>query len=292
MSLEYDIVLHDGAAPLLLEGRPTDPESCILLQSVEGLDGRELREEVLELPDRDGDYLGGLRAAGLGLILSGKIIGLDRTDLRARERSLRAAVGSSPQTWQMRVTGRVGDPEDLIAAVRPSQGLRCADGVEGPGRVKEWQVSLRSGAPVLYGANQLTASVLPMTGTSGLSFPLTFPLAFGAGASTSIQVTNAGDAPTPPALRVYGPITQPIIENLTTGQQIAVVGSLGDGDWIDIDVATRRVTYASGASAYPLIDRAASSFWVLPPGASTISLRASAFSGVARLVVTHRNAYL
>lgn len=293
MALEYSIRLRDDTTPVVLAGLPTNPESCYLLEDVQGLDGRDIREEVLDLPDRDGDYLGAVRSAGLSLILSGKIVGLDRGDLRAKERALRAALAPTDTTWRLRVQGRVGDPEELVAQVRTSQPFRSSDAATHSRRVKDWQVALRAADAVLYGAATQTVTTLPIIGLGGLLLPLVFPIDLSGSVAGGDPATNSGDAATFPLLRVYGPITQPILENLTTGEAIVFSGTIATGEYVEVNTATRDVTFGvAGGSAYFLLDRAQTSFWSMPPGTTQMRLRCSAFSDDARLVVTYSNAYL
>jgi Phage tail protein len=296
MALEYDLTLHDDGSPVLLEGSPTDPESCYLLQSVEGLDGRDLRDEVLDLPDRDGDYLGSVRQAGLVLVLAGKIVGVDRDDLRARERTLRAALAPTSATWRLRVAGRVGDPEDLTADVRTSAPFRCSDTADHSRRFKDFQVALRAADAVLYGADEELVTAYPVAGSGGLDFPLDFTMDFVAepGAEDLGEtVTNAGDADAWPVLRVYGPMTYPRLENLTTGAVTVLTGTIAEDAYVEVDArASSPLTLNGATSVYSMLDRTASTLWPLVPGANQVRVRAAAFSGSARLEVYWRNAYL
>lgn len=295
MALEYSIVLREGTADeLRLEGVPADPESCVLLQEVQGLDSREIRETIADLASRDGDYLGDVRQAGLTLIVEAVIVGVDRADLREREAALRRALAPTSTTWVCRIDGRVGDPEDLIAQVRTSSPLRSADSVQGPGRVKAATFGLRSGDAVLYGASERIVTIYPTIATAGMTFPMRFPVSFAGSVSLGTTVTNAGDADTWPLLRVYGPVVNPTIQNVTTGLQLVVVGTIDADTFIQIDPATRAVTLGGNPdlSRYAMLDRTASSFWPLVPGANAIRLLAASFSGTARVELTYRDAYL
>jgi hypothetical protein len=295
MALEYDVVLHDGEADeLTLEGRPTDPESCYLLEDVQGLDARDLREEVLDLPDRDGDYLGGVRSGGLGLIPQGSIVGVDRDDLRARERALRAAVVASQATWPLRVADRVGDPEDLVADVRTSQPFRCKDANTDSQRMKVFQVALRAADAVLYGAALHTVTTFPSAAEGGYDFPLDFPLEGGGSAIDLGELAqNDGDGIAWPVLSLYGPMTGPIrAENLTSGLTVVLAGNLAEGDVLRVEARAALPVTLNGASAYHLLNRADSTLWPLVVGANQVRVRAAASSDNARLEVSWRNAYL
>lgn len=57
-------------------------------------------------------------------------------------------------------------------------------------------------------------ATLPSPG-GGLDFPMTFPLDFGAGSTSSIQLVNNGDAPAHWVAQITGPVTNPKIEATT-----------------------------------------------------------------------------
>ncbi len=294
MALEYDLVVRDGTGmELLLEGRPADPESCFLLDDVQGLDGRDLREIVEPLPDRDGDYLGPTRQTGLGIVVAGFIIGVDRADLRLRERRLRAAMAPSTTGWRLRVQGRIGDPEDLVTEVRTSSPFRAPDRAGDSRRVKPFQVGLRSADAVFYGASEQSATVAPVVASAGFTFPITFPLLFGETTGEATAVVNAGDARAWPVLRIHGPATGVVIENLRTGDRLTFPGSIAAGEFLQADSATRVITLGglADASRYSALDRPNSRWWPLEPGSNPIRLRASVATGDARVEVTWRNAY-
>lgn len=292
---EYNIVLRDGlAGQVTLEGDPADPESCYLLQSVSGLDSRELRDVVLDRPDRDGDYLGGVRQAGVVLVVELWIVGQDKADVREREAALRAALAPSSRTWPARIVGRLGDPENLTAEVRTSSPLRAANVVGNGVRLQPAAFAIRSADAVLYGATEHVAEVLPVEETEGFSFPFTFPLSFEGSVAAGTAVVSAGDASTFPVIRLHGPMTNVRIENLTTDQVLTFPGSIDAGTFLEVVSATRTITLGGDPAEgrYGDLDRSASSWWPLAPGTNLIRLRASTWAGTARAELTWRDAYL
>lgn len=298
MALEYDVIIRDGSSlELRLEGRPTNPESCYLLQDVRGLDGPDLSETVLELPEGDGDYLGAVRAAGRVLVLEGMIVGVDKADLRQRERALRAALAGGADLWTARIDGRLGDPENLTAAVRVSAGgpFRSPDSGTGPRRLMSFGVALRSPDPVLYGVNAQATDLEPVAVTSGRTYPRTYPRSYAGADSPGVAVVNLGDAPSWPVLRIYGPITDAAIDNMTAGDALELTGTIDAGQFVEVDTApSRRTLFLDGdpgISRYTMLDRSASRWWPLQPGTNVLRLRALSYGTGARVAVAWRNAY-
>ncbi|WP_055550373.1 phage tail domain-containing protein [Streptomyces sp. NBRC 110028] len=107
-------------------------------------------------------------------------------------------------------------------------------------------------------------------------------------------VTNHGDVPTYPSLRVHGPVTDPRIWNTVTRRVLELDLSLRDGEWVEMETrpgtcwALRNgtVNVANDLSPASRLD-----LFTLPPGRSEIAWSANDPSGTARLEVAWRSAY-
>ena len=74
----------------------------------------------------------------------------------------------------------------------------------------------------------------------GLVFPVTFPVVFPAQAGVGAQaVTNYGNTASAPVIRLFGPTTNPGIENETSGRTLSFYMGLGPGDYVEIDMAEK-----------------------------------------------------
>ncbi|WP_406722904.1 phage tail family protein [Streptomyces althioticus] len=107
-------------------------------------------------------------------------------------------------------------------------------------------------------------------------------------------VTNHGDVPTHPSLRVHGPVTNPRIWNTATRRVLELGLSLREGEWVEMETrpgtcwALRNgtVNVANDLSPASRLD-----LFTLPPGRSEIAWSANDPSGTARLEVAWRSAY-
>lgn len=82
----------------------------------------------------------------------------------------------------------------------------------------------------------LTTGLASVSG--GMTFNATFPLSFGAtGGGGTVNATNAGNFQTPLTFTISGPVTNPIIDNLTTGQSLLFVITLASTDTLVISGA-------------------------------------------------------
>ncbi|MGV9272341.1 hypothetical protein [Streptomyces griseosporeus] len=107
-------------------------------------------------------------------------------------------------------------------------------------------------------------------------------------------VTNHGDMPTHPSLRVHGPVTNPRIWNTATRRVLELGLTLREGEWVQMETrpgtcwALRNgtVNVAGDLSPASRLD-----LFTLPPGRSEIAWSANDPSGTARLEVAWRSAY-
>ncbi|MCW3038473.1 MAG: hypothetical protein JWM31_378 [Solirubrobacterales bacterium] len=131
---------------------------------------------------------------------------------------------------------------------------------------------------------------------AGRSYPRTYPLTYPASSAVgSVTVTNSGTVPVLPVLRLYGPCTNPRVENQTTGEQMVFSGlTIAAGDYLEIDSknATIRLNGLSNQSRYNLLSFAVSTFPHLEPGLNTVRYYPVSFSTGARLEVRYRSAWI
>jgi hypothetical protein len=130
----------------------------------------------------------------------------------------------------------------------------------------------------------------------GVAFDWTFPLTFPATSAVgSVPVSNSGTVPVLPVLRLYGPCTDPRVENQTTGEQMIFSGlTIAAGDYLEIDSrnATIRLNGLASQSRYSRLSFAVSTFLHLEPGLNTIRYYPVSFSTGARLEVRYRSAWI
>lgn len=126
--------------------------------------------------------------------------------------------------------------------------------------------------------NTATANQATVAGT-GVTFPVTFPLSFGGAVSGGqLMATNAGEFTAPWVATISGPIDNPILENITTGQTLAFTGSLIAGETLVVDSLARSVLLNGTASRYSWLV-VGSQWFGVQPGANAIRLAGTAGSG-------------
>jgi hypothetical protein len=130
----------------------------------------------------------------------------------------------------------------------------------------------------------------------GLSFPLRLGTSFAQRGFKKI-LNNQGDVATPVTIEFYGPATNPVVWNRTTGEFIRVSRTLAETDKLVImtDFGKKSVTIenadGSKTNVFNWIDLE-STFWQLVPGENIIEFGSDSDSTKSRLVISYKNRYL
>ena len=161
-------------------------------------------------------------------------------------------------------------------------------------------IELVASDPVIYENTLDTATLMPFASSAGLSYPVAYPKAYGAGGSGAGTVlVNAGVWETWPTLKINGPssgvLTNPIVENVTTGKKIELNAnggvSIGVGQQLIVEThpVKRSILFATGASRYGRLS-AASEFWPLESGDNQLRFRATGTTTGATVDIDWRSA--
>lgn len=184
-------------------------------------------------------------------------------------------------TFDEQAVVRVDSPVDMPTGPMPSPLLM-------------WGVSLLAPDPRIYTTTENSGSYDPTdSGTGGLSFPLDFPLDFGVSDTAGrLTVENEGNVSSPPTFVITGPVTNPIIDNDTTGQSIYTQDTaLSTGDTLTIDTAAKTVVLNGTTSRPDLISVSLTDWFYIRPGSNQLRLRGSDMESTeTELAVTFRNA--
>jgi hypothetical protein len=144
--------------------------------------------------------------------------------------------------------------------------------------------------PLKYGASSHSVSLSIVVGSGGFTWPLTWPLIWvGAGGGSGVVISNAGNAPAAPVVRLLGPLVNPDVTNQNTGQVVSLNLTVALGDFLDLDFAAHSALLNGTVNRYPSLIRA--EWWTLAPGNTTVVLTAdSGSTGTA--TITWKDSYL
>ena len=146
--------------------------------------------------------------------------------------------------------------------------------------------------PFWYDPTQIERIMVGFSG--GFSFPFSFPVSFGQ-VGTQLTISNSGNIETPVLIYFYGEVVDPVIENLTTEEEIAIIGTVADGDILIINTAfgEKSVMILSGGvytNAFEYVDPD-SVFWKLPPGDSQVRYTVSSEGENAQCRIYYYNRF-
>lgn len=142
-------------------------------------------------------------------------------------------------------------------------------------RIPVASVAFSATDPRIYsGTAKQTQTTNPVT-FGGLAFNATADFSFGGVTSSgTVTATNAGTFQTPLRFRIDGPVVDPVITNVVTGERLALTITLASGQYLDICTAGRTVLLNGTASRYSSLT--ADTTWMqLPPGNSEFQFRAT-----------------
>jgi hypothetical protein len=288
-SAVYTLTGPDGSVAVFND--PTSPNYIGPLEEITGFESPEVRENADNLVQMDGGIHGDFFYGRRPITMSGKIINaVDATDRNTKltnlEKATNAMRGDSKLVW----TPDGG--EQVFMNVRRQQPLRVTGGW-----IKDFQISLVSADPRIYSTTlySTTVGAASASGAGGFSFPMAFPINFGAAAVTGqILAENRGNALTYPVLTINGPGTNPSVYNATTNQTIALIYTLAAGESMVIDTLNRTVLLNGVAvnNKYGAVDFLNTSWWGMVSGINDLRLIYYSYSTGASLRVDWRDAWI
>ena len=144
--------------------------------------------------------------------------------------------------------------------------------------------------PRYYDSTQQSAS-LSVSGFLGRVYNRIYPLLYNSSsASTLTTINNAGRTTTYPTITFNGPITNPVVGNVTQGNYIYFGQTFAQSDTVVIDLLNKIVTL-NGAPARNLIV-GGSNWFSAPVGNSSFYFNGSGTTGATAATATWYNAYI
>lgn len=287
MPLTDDFTWRLGDTGVILNSDVT--ATFVDIENVKGYDSAPFRTTERDHEGDDGGFMDAEFEKGRDIVLDGTIYGSADT--------LESYLDSLKENW---APSRVQIPLYVKA---PGVTERVLFGK--PLGIKyDWSAARRTSQitvqfgfyaedPRIYDASLLTAN-LPLGATvfSGFGFNLAFNFGFGGVSSTNdaVQVVNGGNRPTPPVIRINGPIENPILISDTAGKTMTFSPlTLLSGEYIDVDMKNKTVKLNGNTNRRNTL--IAPTWFYLEKGANTLRLRASSSDPTAFATVSYRPAW-
>ena len=275
-------------------------DTNVFVTNVVGLTGiPTIRGVTIPRPEEDGDvepanqYLSS-RTSVWDIAVFGATMALAEATWQQLNYFLLQAV-RQPKTLRWRM---VGSSLNLEASVRVASVTPPTFTSQSSGPWYLGQVTFRHADPNNYdqvATTQITAA--PSVNVTGITWPVTWPVPWAlipSGAGT-ISVINSGNSWAWPVIDITGSITNPIVQNSTTGQALYFDGlALVDGQTLSIGMnpANRYATIA-GVSQFASLRFSASEFFPISPSATEqISFTGQGTDVNTTMTVTLQSAYI
>lgn len=291
VGIPYEFVGPDGTRVVVND--PADPDFVGYLTGdggISGLDGADVRENAADIVEGDGGIHDNFYAGRRSVVFSGLI--WPEPDMEAVNRRINALLRATNALREDGIVRWQESGEDFQRRLTWRRQQKPA--ITGR-RPKAFQVALVSADHRIFSDEEHSLSVLGTAGEeNGFGFNLGFDLSFGGGGVVGqLLIDNAGDAYTPPRLKVSGPVTNPIISNVTTGEEIRLIYTLAEGEYLEIDTRSDDVAVLLNGvtDRYSALDFVNSDIWQLSPGVNDVRLQASSIAAPATLTVNWRDAW-
>ena len=225
---------------------PTPDGGVARLVGSDGLEGwfsKSLRRDRVGKSQQDGAWASVGNSDALTITLRGQVVYKDALSAATGRRNMLALGGR--QESELTVDDALGSGTRLVETDALSVSV-----------VRDTMVQVAFAVtacdPLLYGPQVFAQTSLAATGAgTGLTYPLAYPLDYGVPAGVTpgaITVANAGTASYFPRLRIDGPVTNPVVTLVETGDVVRFKGAIAAGQHLDINWGTpRRVTLGDNA---------------------------------------------
>lgn len=250
----------------------------------DGLDGwfnRSMRRSRDDKSQQDGAWPSLGYASALPLTMSGQVVYPDAASAAAERRVL-ASLGG-PGSTALTVTDPLGTGTRMVE----TDAMRVSPV---NARIVEFSIAVTATDPLLYGPEvYATASLASAGGGTGLVYPLAYPLDYGVPPGTTpgaVSVGNIGTASYVPRLRITGPVTNPVVGLVETGDLVRVNRYVEAGQHVDINWGTpRRVTIGDNPVSIRHQVSSSGNFLAVPVGGGQITFAADDADPAASLSV-------
>jgi hypothetical protein len=233
----------------------------------------------------DGEFRGAATFGPRVVTLTGKALAPDRLAMLWAKERLAAAASELSVDAPL-----VVDEAHLSRQALVSRGDAWKATDDGSTRF-DWQVVLKATDPLRYASTPTAAVTTLPTPPGGRSYPRLYPLAWGANpAGGFVSLTNVGSRPVCPVYTITGPVLNPRIVNVTTGETWAIAHDLQSGEWLTVDTFARSVLLNDTANRRPDV-RAGSDWPGVPVGDSLWQYRGDTYTA-SQLTITFRSAWL
>ena len=256
---------------------------------IDGLDYPTVRTSQYNRVGEHGAFLSNILYGGRRITLEGTVFATSEITFESRRRSLESAFAIKKDAD--------GFPEPIVMKFTTMDDLALQVDVY-VRRLRFSRTNLTNGRFFvdLYSpkfaieAQNADNETITVPSGGGAVYPVIYPVTYGAETGGSAIVVNGGSAPAFPIITLTGSLSNPIIQNVTTGKHIELSMTIPGTQSVVIDMKEK--TILLGSQSVIANKTSSSEFWHLETGDNTIKLLTSSSSDTGNAQVQWRDAYL
>jgi hypothetical protein len=265
----------------------------VVSPNIIGLDIATIRLPSYDRPNIDGAIVPNQLYGGRAISLTGKVFGGSVSDYRTSRQTLEKAVAIkrsvdgvlSPMTFKFTTM------DDLALQISvytrqfqmPDEFLTHAN----------FKLDMFSPDTYIVSQNETVAQIYTFQG-GGMAIPMAIPIPMITGGSTVSNLANNGNIKAFPTITLQGPLTNPVLSNLTTGETMTFAYTLThDYEQIVIDTLNRTVIYIASLGANPVNIRQymTGDFVTIYPGNNEVKLTVGSYNPSGLATLQYRDSY-
>lgn len=282
------------AGELVMENWQAEWEGLLLGQGTRyniasfiGFDLPGMRTTDVERPLEHGVYAQTDLLTARTIELSLTVTGDTQEDAATRLEALKASF--EPRTEEAPLVVQLPGFGKRLINARPR---RCSFPMAGSGLAHPVLVQWLCPDPRMYAVDEQGDSVGLPTAAGGRSYDRVYDVSYGAmPLGGRIYVRNDGNVTTRPVIVIAGPVTDPVVRNLTTEQEERFSIDLASTDELVVDSVERTVMLNGTTSRLSALSTD-SEFIELASGVNEITFAGDGSDPMARLAIVWRSAFL
>lgn len=266
-------------------GTYTFDNDNVTIESLAGLNPPPIRADEKARPLQHGGTVYAQYFSPRPLSIQGAVYGSSESDLQDRLDSLNKYFQPAASEATLTINNRIIFCRPVSAPVYEFSA--------GQLNWVKYQIQLKASDPIIYSSNLKSSSINLPTATGGFSFLLSFPLAFGTVSTGGLYTANnAGNIAVYPSLvKIYGPVDNPQLKNVTTGELIKLNISVVSGNYLELDFKNKTIMLNGTASRYSYLD-SSSKWFQMKPGDNEIRYTANTYQAGSYCQFQFRDGWL
>jgi hypothetical protein len=202
------------------------------LKEIEGLDSPDIRVSQYDRPGEDGGVVSNALYGSRHIVLNGIVQGSNAVQFEQLRRDLNDAIrlqrdaNGYPQLTRLEFTTLGGKTYYCDAqVVKVNYDFDYVNW-------GKFMLQLIAPDSQIYSSLLVGSGLVNLPTSTGIAWPIVWPVTFGGVTGGSVEVDNDGSILTWPRITLQGQLTSPVIQNITTGQLMQLNTVLNAGDEI------------------------------------------------------------